>query len=372
VTVELDAKATGALHGSVLKAAYWWNRDLANVEFDVRVNFPIFTTNPLGVSLALTWSEDIQVAEHIWFERVTFNIDAAPLSVGLDAKLKAAFKNNPVIYFEGSGSFKADDSILLWGAMEGTWVDPFGIKGFALSDVILEFGFNPMLCVLDGCISDFGVGVQMTIANKVIKFDGNVAAPDFWDVFLEGSISGASGQSLAVLDVIQQWNKANPVNPVSTQYIPADWGITDCSFYFAPEDGQLGPIHYAEGFGITGGFTLLDMNLFISLNCTDETGYTCNFAFDVNINLDEFGELIKKELGLMYGDNVDPSAIFSLKQCTLTEWNQRDVSQGTHPRFLIDINVLGSDNNLDFRVEQYELAQSFHDFFKQWLKHIFP
>jgi len=49
---------------------------------------------------------------------------------------------------------------------------------------------------------------------------------------------------------------------------------------------------------------------------------------------------LKKELGLMYGDNVDPSAIFSLKECSLSEWSQRDVSQGTHPRFLIDINIL--------------------------------
>jgi len=342
------------------------------VEFDVRVNFPIFTTNPYGVSLSLTWSEEIQINSHVWFESVSFNIDASPLSVGLEAKIKTEFNNNPVLYFDGSGSYSADGSVLLWGAMEGTWVNPFGIKGFALSDVVVEFGFNPMLCAIDACVSDFGLAVQMAIANKVVKFEGNVAAPDFWDVFLAGSISGAKGQSLAILDVINQWNKADPTNPVSTQYIPADWGMTDCSFYFAPEDGQLGPIHYAKGLGITGGFTLLDMDLFVSLNCTDETGYTCNFAFDIHIDLDEFGQLIQKELGLMYGPHVDTTTIFSLKDVTLTEWTQREVSQGTHPRFLIDINVLGSDNNMDFRVEQYELAQSFHDFFKAWLKHIFP
>lgn len=63
-----------------------------------------------------------------------------PFSLALDTKLRAEFNKNPVLYFELNGSFKEDGSTLLWGAMEGTWENPFGIKGFALSDVILELG----------------------------------------------------------------------------------------------------------------------------------------------------------------------------------------------------------------------------------------
>jgi len=113
------------------------------------------------------------------------------------------------------------------------------------------------------------------------------------------------------------------------------------------------------------------MPLFISLNCTETNGFTCNFAFDVHVNLDEFAKLIEKELGLIYGPDVDVSAIFSLKDVSLTEWSQKGVSTGTKPRWVIDIEVFNQDQLLDFRVEQYELAQHFHDFFNQWLKHIF-
>jgi len=318
----------------------------------------------------LTWTEEIPLTAHLWFESVSFTIDTEPLSIALDTKIKTQFNKNPAIYFEANGAFKDDNSVVLWGAMEGTWVNPFGIKGFDLSDVIVEFGFDPMLCEIDGCISDFGFGLQMNLANRVIKFDGNVAAPDFWNVFLEGSISG-TGQSLAVLDVINQWNAVDPQTPVSTELIPQSWSISDCSFYFAPVDGQFGPIHYAEGFGITGGFTLLDMDLWVSLNCTDTNGYSCGFSFDIHIDIQDFGKLIEKELGLIYGNTMNASSIFSLKDVSLTEWSQREVSQGIHPRWNIDLNILGNDNQLDFRVEQYELAQSFHVFFKQWLAHLF-
>jgi len=350
--------------------AYWWNKDLSNLEFDIDVNFPIFTTNPLGLSIGITWSEEISITQYVSFESVTFKVAAEPLSVTLDSKIKASFKANPTMYFEGSGTYKADNSVLLWGAMEGTWVSPFGIKGFDLSDVIVEFGFNPMLCALDGCVSDFGLGMQMIIGDKVIKFDGNVAAPDFMDVYLAGSISGGQGQHLAVLDVIHKWNQANPTRPVSTDLIPPSWGITDCAFYFAPEDGTFGPIHYTKGFGVTGDFVILNMPVHISVNCTEDAGNTCNFAFDAHINLDEFAKEIEKELGIIYPDR-DVSSIFTLKDVSLTDWSQKDVSLGTKPRWTIDINVFNQDQILDFRVEQYMLSQSFHDFFNQWIKHIF-
>jgi len=248
-------------------------------------------------------------------------------------------------------------------------VDPFGIKGFDLSNVIVQFGFNPELCILDGCISDFGLGSEMTIGDKIISFDGNVAAPDFWDVFLSGSIKKTTN-SLAVVDVINEWNKINPTSPVSTQNIATDWSVTECSFYFAPESGTFGPIHYTEGFGITGDITILSMDLFLSLNCTDSMGISCNFAFDVHFSLDTFGDMIKKELGLYYGDAAQ-FKVFSVSQVTLTEWSQQETSSGIHPRFNIGIEILGTNNNLDFRMPQDSLQQSFHDFFKAWLKHLF-
>jgi len=260
---------------------------------------------------------------------------------------------------------------LLWGAMEGTWQSPFGIKGFALSDVILEFGFSPAACGVTACISDLGLGVGLTIGNTQIKFDGNAAAPDFWNVFLAGSISSTSpNKALPINSVIDTWNSANPNAPVSHNGIPDDWTLSECSFYFAPIDGNFGPIHYSRGFGVTAAMTLLGMNVFVSLNCTDSAGFSCNFAFDVHVPIDQFTGAIKKELGLMHPNrsNLD---IFSVKDVRLAEWSQQNVANGTKPRWIIDLVIFNSPKSLDFRVEQYELTQSFHEFFKQWLAHLF-
>jgi len=279
-------------------------------------------------------------------------------------------KKNPVLYFEVDGSYKADGSVLMWGAMEGTWNNPFGIKDFSLSNVIVQFGFNPELCALDGCVSDFGLGTEMTIGNKVIKFDGNVAAPDFWDIFLFGSFSSGSGENLAVLDVAKEWNKANPNSPVPTALLEPSWGITEASFYFAPEDGTFGPITYTAGFGVSGVMELLSMDVDLSLNCSEDSGFTCNWLFDVHFDLGTFANMIKKELGLIYGGNAN-NIIFSVSQVSITEWSQQQTSQAIHPRWNLDIEVLGAKNHLDFRMPQESLQQDFHTFFTTWLKHIF-
>jgi len=244
------------------------------------------------------------------------------------------------------------------------------IKDFSLSNIIVQFGFNPELCELDGCISDFGLGTDMTIGNKVIKFDGNVAAPDFWDIFLFGSFSGGNTETLAVLDVAKEWNMANPSSPVPTALLAASWGITEASFYFAPEDGTFGPITYQKGFGVTGQMELLSMDVDLSLNCTEDNGFSCDFSFDCHFDLGTFGNMIKKELGLIYGEAAK-NIIFSVSQVTVTEWSQQQTSQNIHPRWLIDIEVLGIKNNLDFRMPQESLQQDFHTFFTTWLKHIF-
>jgi len=333
------------------------------------LDLPIFSANPLAIALSLSWAEEIQLTKHLWFESIAFSIAVSPFAISLDAKVKANFKSNPTLYFEVDGSFSQDGGVLMWGAMEGTWDNPFGIKGWSLSNVIIEFGFNPSMCAVDACISDIGLGLEMPIGSKIIKFDGNVAAPDFLDIFLSGSLTDKSA-SLGVLDVINDWNKVNPSRPVPTKEIPPSWGIYEAAFYFAPEDGQFGPIHYTAGFGITGGIIILDMPLFMSLNCTDNAGLSCNFAFDVDISLSQFTEMIKKQLFIMYPDmpNFD---IFSLHDAQLTEWSQQNSATGVQPRWKIDLTVLNTPHSLDFRVEQYTLAGTFHDFFKQWLAHIF-
>jgi len=342
------------------------------LDFDIRVNFPIFTSNPEDVSLTITWAEEIELTNYLYFESLSFEV-AIPLSVGLDVKLKALFHNNPTLYFDVAGTYKSDNTLLMSGAMEGTWVDPFGIKGFDLSNVIIQFGFNPELCFLDGCISDYGLGAELAFNDKVVQFDGNVAAPDFWDIFLFGSFSSnpTNPPMLAVLDVVTEWNKINPNSIVPTTNLSPDWGITSASFYFAPDDGTFGPLTYKQGFGISGNIILLDMDLYLSLNCTDGNGFSCNFAFDVSFDLGKFTKMIENELTFYYGKEAVQGFIFGVKQVSISDWSQQKTSQGTDPRWNIGIEVFGSMHNLDFRMPQYSFQQSFHSFFSTWLKSIF-
>jgi len=245
----------------------------------------------------------------------------------------------------------------------------FGIKGFALSDVILEFGFNPTMCAVTACISDLGFGMGMTFADSIIKFDGNAASPDFWDIFLYGFFENKA-RALTVCQVIDEWNSIHPEAPISKYGIPPAWAINEVSFYFAPVSGMFGPITYAAGFGITGNMIILDMNIFLSLNCTDSAGFACNFAFDVTIPPKQFEDLLKHEVELLYPPPME-YVIFSLKYVDLSAWAQRDVAAGLQPRFRLGIEIFDAHKYLDFHVPQGQLGGSFHDFFIKWLKSLF-
>jgi len=366
VSLAVSGQVTGTLQDKLNHVTYWWKKD-TNMTFDTSLTLPIFTSDPLAISLSLDLTEEIPLSTHLWFESVAFSISIAPFSISLDARVKAKFKRNPVLFYEVAGSFNEAGDVLMWGALEGTWDNAFGIRGFSLSNVIMEFGFNPAMCGVDFCISDLGLGMEMPIGNKIVQFDGNFAAPDFWDLYLFGALSEKK-ESLGVLDVIKDWNKVNPNQPVSTSLIPAGWGVYDCSFYFAPEDGQFGPIHYQAGFGVSGSIQILDMDVSLSLNCTDAVGFSCNFAFACDITREQFTAMIKKELLLSGLPSLD---IFTLHDVSLTEWSQQNSAAGIHPRWNIDMTVFDKPKKLDFRTEQYQLAGTFHQFFKQFLAHVF-
>jgi len=131
---------------------------------------------------------------------------------------------------------------------------------------------------------------------------------------------------------------------------------------------MFGPIDYAAGFGITGALEVLNIDIFISLNCTDSFGFSCNFAFDVNIPPDQFYDKLKHEVNLMYPDEI---VIFKLDYVSLTSWSQHKVSTGLNPRFQLGLDILGNKKGVDVHVQQSELGGSFHDFFVKWIKHLF-
>jgi len=301
------------------------------------------------------------------------------LKVSVETEFMATFSANPPLLFDIGASVAEDGSAVFNGMMIGTWGSVFGFKGFNLSDVIIQFGVAPSMCAVDFCISDLGLGFKMQMGTKTIKFDGNAAAPDFQDIFLEGSISGSNGMALSMRDVVREWNAIFPSLKININDVPQGWGLEDVSFYFAPVDGQFGNIHYYAGFSFKGGLRLLDMDLDFMVNCTDQNSDFCNFAIHIDLNWDLFTKMLKREIGLAIADRgaeIDAETaaslvVFELTDLSLTQWSAQHYAQQVYPYWQIGINFLDHTHQLQFRVQQYELAGSFHEFFKRWLEHIF-
>jgi len=248
------------------------------------------------------------------------------------------------------------------------------ITGVNLSNAIAEIGFSPAACSF-GCLSDFGIGCQFTMGQTTIGFDGNLALPDFWNMYLAGSIKKSPTNSLAVLDVVDKWNNINPNQPVSGNGIPSNWGLVEISFYLAPADGTFGPIHYTKGFGVTAILSLLQsMDVYISLNCSGDS-FTCDFAFHCPLSVSQVENLIIKEItGLYPGRFLENNAtytFFKLHDVQLQKWSQQNVANGVNPEWTYKMTIFNSDQTYGFSCDQYWMSHSFNDYFNHWLKHLF-
>jgi len=372
ITLQLDGTVTGSLKQVFHRHLYWLPNQPGD-SFHLFINIPVFSSNPLGITLGYNEKVNTQISKHIWFEGFTFALSVLSETVSLDAQMIGKWNSNPPLQFEMNGSFGPDAGLVLWGDMMGTWENAFGFKGFELSNVIGQLGFSLSACSF-GCVSQVGIGAQFQMGNSLISFDGELNFPEFWDIFLAGKIVRSNGNKLAVADVIDKWNFVTPSHPVSKENIPGDWGMTQVSFYLAPEDGQLGPIHFTKGFGVTGIMELLSMYIYVSVNCTGSS-FTCDFAFDCTFSLKQFEHMILHELSLMYpGRNMENNATFTffkLNSVTLTKWSQENIAYGTHPEWYISFVSLNKPQATTFQVRQYELSHSFHVFFVTWLKHLF-
>eukprot|EP01089_Gocevia_fonbrunei_P006701 TRINITY_DN1756_c0_g1_i1.p1 TRINITY_DN1756_c0_g1~~TRINITY_DN1756_c0_g1_i1.p1 ORF type:complete len:1266 (+),score=271.82 TRINITY_DN1756_c0_g1_i1:192-3989(+) len=370
VTVTATANIQNAIMNHLTRSAYFYaNSSLwgPDSNFAVSLSVPLFTRDPSALSVAFAIHDNISLTPDITLMQVAFTIHLETLAVSLSTSVLGHFKRNPDLRFDFAGTFNPDGSVLVEGDMWGTWDNAFGFKGFNLSNVIGQLGLNPSMCQLDGCISDLGVGAGLAFGNYSLTFDGNAAIPDFTDIYLAGS----TAFPINIKDISEVWNRINPEHPVDIASLPSDWGMVDASFYLAPEDGTFGPITYSAGFGITGMLTVLEMELYASVNCTLDS-ISCAFGFDVGISKEQFAELIRKELTHPFGSRSEAGFdFFSIDDVSLSDWSQKRVADGLDPRWVISLTILDAKHHLDFRVPQWSLASSFHDFFQQWMAHLF-
>lgn len=374
ITLQLDASVTGSLKGIFDKHLYLFPNKPGD-SYSLFINIPIFSSNPLAITLGYQEKENTQVSKHLWFQGFKFSLSVLGESVSLDAVAIGKWNNNPPLSFEVSGQFSASAGLVLWGDMMGTWENAFGFKGFNLSNVIAQIGFSPAACSF-GCLSEIGLGAEFNMGSTVIAFDGNLAVPDFWNMFLSGLIKRSPNpKSMAVLDVCTKWNNINPATPVSTKDIPSNWALKELAFYLAPIDGTFGPIHYTKGFGVTAIISLLQsMDVEISLNCSGDT-FSCDFAFHTVLSVSQVEKLILKEITGLYPNrsfaNNATYTFFKLHDVQLTQWSQANVAAGINPHWNYKMTIFNSDKDYGFHCDQYWMSHSFNDYFNQWLKHLF-
>jgi len=342
---------------------------------------PIFSDQVPDVEIFLQ-TTSIPIATNLTLTGLTIQLDTTPLSISVGTGLDITFSDNPELEFDVKGTLNTDGSVLLAGDMLGSWENMFGIKGFDISNVDIEVGFNPSMCGVDLCLSDVGLGFNLSIGSSSIGFYGNVAVPDIEDIFIEGSISGPNGMALSFCDIATEWNEIVGDElgiPINVSDIPCDWGILDTSFYIAPESGTFNQVTYQQGFWIDGGFDLFGVDCDVEIEVTSK-----DFIFEIHVNVSEFEQELWNELGVRNNnENDDPIvrfvqrsqnpvmnkkiqnmktafSIVKVYNVTLDNWSVANIAEGLNPNFTMEYDFLGHQIfNCQLPIE--ELWDGFHN-----------
>jgi len=349
-------------------------------ELVAAIHIPIFSTNPSHIDLQLQFNAEITIVkDKFYFEQLafTFAVDSG-LTVGVSARVRAHFATNPTLWFLLAGTYSTSQTVTLTGEMIGTWVNPFGIKGFNVSDVIGEIGFNPAMCEIDACLADIGVGFKVSLGTITVEFDGRAAIPDWEKIFAYASVSGKNGYIFTVRDLVSTWNNMAPQHQIPLSLIPNGWGLKDSMAYFAPQDQQFGNKFFKKGFEVKGGITILDLDVDFDVQCHDTTitPNACSFDFHFHFDLVAFAKMIKRELfgaGMITAEEYENPqfALFAVRSVELEDFSTGVLAQNTNPRFRVQLEILGIKRNVDVRMPPAELAGSFHSYFGKFLRHLF-
>ena len=186
---------------------------------------------------------DVTITDGVVLKNAEFELvpDPENLSISVSGAVDVTIDNSPLEFV--GGVRVVPNGISFFATMLGTWKDPFGAKGVALTNVSLEVG------------SDFeGVpSIGITGGLQIGAFAGK-AAVSFNSEFPTQSVLIVAFNHLSLMDVIGTFC------PLSvTAGIPADVGRTlagisldDVELYVVPQDTSIGKIKYDQGLRIGG------------------------------------------------------------------------------------------------------------------------
>ena len=220
------------------------------LNFDITLYLPCFSTDPTNFHFYLDLQEPLDLTPHITFQELTFILQGGTSGYGsLEIKYQANLQKNPApISFDVKGVISETGTITLTGFEVGTWNNIFGINGFDLTNVDGELAFGPT------GLNDFGVGFTTVVGDKTITFAGNVAQPDFFQCFIEGSVTAAQNGKLILdfSDLAMLWNKNVPSHKINMSNVPNDMGLQSAFISLAGQSGQFG----SKSFSLTFFFFL--------------------------------------------------------------------------------------------------------------------
>ncbi|MBO1756636.1 hypothetical protein [Allobranchiibius sp. CTAmp26] len=194
---------------------------------------------------------DITITDGVVLKDAQFALHPDPenVSVSVSGAVDVTIDSSPLEFIGGVSV--VPDGISFFATMKGTWQDPFGAKGIALTDVSLQIGSD-----FEG-VPSIGIAGGLTIG----AFQGK-AAVSFNSANPAQSVLIVAFNHLSLMDVVDTFCPPEVTTdiPTDVQGTLAGISLENVNLYDVPEDTSIGALTYQQGLRVGGtlhvsGFT---------------------------------------------------------------------------------------------------------------------
>ena len=186
---------------------------------------------------------DVPIIDGVVLHEAEFELKPSPAapSVAVLGKIDVTLDDSPLEFI---GGVKVEpNGISVQGTMLGTWKEPFGAKGVAVSNAALQVGAS-----FEGIPS-----VGITGGLKVGSFEGS-AAVAFDSEMPTQSVLGVDFNQLALMDIVRTFCDANVAAsiPADVTNTLAGIGLEQVKLSIVPQDTMIGQIAFKQGIHVGG------------------------------------------------------------------------------------------------------------------------
>ncbi|TWP37119.1 hypothetical protein [Leekyejoonella antrihumi] len=194
---------------------------------------------------------DITITDGVVLKDAKFALHPDPENVSISVSGAVAVTiDSSRLEFIGGVSV-VPNGISFFATMKGTWRDPFGAKGIALTDVSLQIGSD-----FEG-VPSIGIAAGLTVG----AFQGN-AAVSFNSQNPAQSVLIVAFNHLSLMDVVETFcpTEVTADIPSDVQGTLAGVSLENVDLYVVPQDTSIGALNYKQGLRVGGtlhvaGFT---------------------------------------------------------------------------------------------------------------------